>query len=37
MKTDRAQIDLAERHSPLVMCAVLAAVMLARPHPRTTR
>jgi hypothetical protein len=37
MKTDRTQIDLAEHYNPLVMRAVLTAVMLARPHPRTTR
>jgi len=36
MKTNRKQIDLAERHNPLAIRAVLAAVMLARPHPRTT-
>ncbi len=37
MKTDRRQIDLAERYNPLAMRAVLAAVMLARARPRTTR
>lgn len=37
MKTDRTQIDLATRHNPLAIRAVLAPALLARPRPRPAR